>query len=66
MKILISKYNFAVNVVVVINAVIHEIFIIRDLVSKLLITKLSSAKILMFNALVLVKAYADQKVKGKT
>ena len=50
----------------VINAVIHEIFIIRDLVSKLLITKLSSAKILMFNALVLVKAYADQKVKGKT
>ena len=66
MKILISEYNFAVNVVVVINAVIHEIFIIRDLVSKLLITKLSSAKILMFNALVLVKAYADQKVKGKT
>ena len=66
MKILISEYNFAVNVVVVINAVIHEIFIIRDLISKLLITKLSSAKILMFNALVLVKAYADQKVKGKT
>ena len=66
MKILISEYNFAVNVVVVINDVIHEIFIIRDLVSKLLITKLSSAKILMFNALVLVKAYADQKVKGKT
>ena len=66
MKILISEYNFAVNAVVVINAVIHEIFIIRDLVSKLLITKLSSAKILMFNALVLVKAYADQKVKGKT
>ena len=36
------------NVVMVIGIAIHKIFIIHDLVNKLLITKISLAKILMF------------------
>ena len=39
---------------------IYNIFIIHDLVNKLLVTKISSAKNTnIFNALVLVKVYAD-------
>ena len=37
-KILISEYDFAVNIVI---SAIHKLFIIHDLVSKLLITKIS-------------------------
>ena len=44
--------------------VIHKIFIIHDLVNKLLITKISSAKDFdIFNALVFIKEYADKKIK---
>ena len=49
MKMLIIEYDFAVNVVMVIGVAIHNIFIINDVVNKLLITKISSAKILMFS-----------------
>ena len=43
---------------------IHKIFIIHDLVNKLLITKISSAKDFdKFNALVFIKEYADKKIK---
>ena len=48
---LISKYDFAVNVVMVIGIAIHKIFFIHDLDNKLLITKISLAKILMFSML---------------
>ena len=37
-KILISEYDFAVNIVI---SAVHKLFIIHDLVSKLLITKIS-------------------------
>ena len=47
---LIIEYDFAVNVVMVIGVAIHNIFI-NDVVNKLLITKISSAKILMFSIL---------------
>ena len=40
---LINEYDFAVNVVMVIDIAIHEIFIIHDLVNKLLIIKTSLA-----------------------
>ena len=47
---LISEYDFALNIVM---TAIHKIFIIHDLVNKLLITKISSAKDFdKFNALV--------------
>ena len=42
---------FAVNVVMVISIAIHKLFIIYDLVNKLLITKIAPAKILMFSML---------------
>ena len=51
MKMLIIEYDFAVNVVMVTGVAIHNIFIINDVVNKLLITKISSAKILMFSIL---------------
>ena len=41
---------------------IRKIFIIHDLVNKLLVTKISSAKDI-FNALVFIKEYADKKIK---
>ena len=44
----ISEYDFAVNVVMVISIAIQKIFIIYDLVNKLLINKISPAKILIF------------------
>ena len=48
----------------VIGITIHKIFIIHDLVNKLLITKISSAKDFdKFNALVFIKEYADKKIK---
>ena len=53
----IKEYDFAVNIVMVIGIPIHKIFIILDLVNKLLLSK----NITVFNALVLVKAYADKK-----
>ena len=54
---LITEYDFTVNVVM---SAIYKAFIIHDLVNKLLVTKISSAKnINIFNALVLVKVYAD-------
>ena len=40
---LISEYDFAVNVVIVTDIAIHKIFIIHDLVNKLLIIKTSLA-----------------------
>ena len=43
----ISEYDFAVNVVMVISIAIQKIFIIYDLVNKL-INKISPAKILIF------------------
>ena len=43
-KILISEYVFAVNVVMVINIAIHKAFISHDLVDKLLIAKMSSTE----------------------
>ena len=49
MKMLIIEYDFTVNVVMVIGVAIRNIFIINDVVNKLLITKISSAKILMFS-----------------
>ena len=43
---LITEYNFTVNVVM---SAIYKTFIIHDLVNKLLVTKISSAKkILIF------------------
>ena len=51
MKMLIIEYDFAVNVVMVIGVAIHNIFIINDLVNKLLITKISLTKILMLSML---------------
>ena len=56
---LISEYDFALNIVI---TAIRKIFIIHDLVNKLLITKISSAKDI-FNALVFIKEYADKKIK---
>ena len=53
----IKEYGFAANVVMVIGIPIHKIFIILDLVKKLLLGK----NIAVFNALVLVKANADKK-----
>ena len=40
---LITEYDFAVNVVMVIDIAIHKIFIIHDLANKLLIIKTSLA-----------------------
>ena len=48
MKMLIIEYDFAVNVVMVISVAIQNMFIIHYLVNKLLITKISLAKRLMF------------------
>ena len=53
----IKEYDFSVNIIMVIGIPIHKIFIILDLVNKLLLSK----NITVFNALVLVKAYADKK-----
>ena len=47
----ISEYDFIVNVGMVISIAIHKICIIYDLVNKLLITKISPAKILIFSML---------------
>ena len=58
-KILISEYDFAVNAAM---SSIHKLFIIHDLVNKLLIAKISPAKnINIFNALIFIKEYADKK-----
>ena len=46
-----NKYDFAVNVVVVIGIAIHKIFFVHDFGNTLLITKISSAKILLFSML---------------
>ena len=57
----IKEYDFAANVVMVIGIPIHKIFIILDLVNKLLLSK----NITVFNALVLVKANAYKKWKAR-
>ena len=49
--ILISEYDFTRNVVMVIGIAIDKIYIIHDMVNKLLITKISLAKTLMFSML---------------
>ena len=43
-QILISEYDFAVNVVMVINIAIHKAFISHDLVNKLFTVKMFLAK----------------------
>ena len=61
-KILISEYNFAVNVVMDINIAIHKAFITHNLVNKLFIAKMSY----IFNVLVFVKVYANKFMQIKS